>query len=168
MAYRLLCANTSFQTTLCPLTNLSPVLALSEHLPASYPSGALKEFALEPNDPGISRSLLSKDEQKPLVTQLDPDALTRQGSTLEPHKLTALHPSRRPSAHSRILVQFSPCLSTGLRFVSGQRVVWKDGGLSACAVLVWIPSRQVLDTHLTMHLPASYPSGALKEFVLLF
>ncbi|KAJ5361470.1 hypothetical protein N7541_002314 [Penicillium brevicompactum] len=38
---------------------------------------------LEPNDPGISRSLLSKDEQKPLITQLDPDAVTRQNHTLE-------------------------------------------------------------------------------------
>lgn len=38
---------------------------------------------LEPNDPGISRSLLSKDEQKPLVTQLDPDAITRQKHGLE-------------------------------------------------------------------------------------
>lgn len=38
---------------------------------------------LEPNDPGISRSLLSKDEQKPLITQLDPDAITRQKHALE-------------------------------------------------------------------------------------
>ncbi|CAG8427280.1 unnamed protein product [Penicillium salamii] len=38
---------------------------------------------LEPNDPGISRSLLSKDEQKPLVTQLDPDAMIRQNNALE-------------------------------------------------------------------------------------
>lgn len=38
---------------------------------------------LEPNDPGISRSLLSKEEQKPLVTQLDPDAVTRQNHILE-------------------------------------------------------------------------------------
>ncbi|KAJ5291285.1 hypothetical protein N7478_000536 [Penicillium angulare] len=39
---------------------------------------------LEPNDPGISRSLLSNDDQKPLVTQLDPDALTRQKHGLQP------------------------------------------------------------------------------------
>ncbi|KAJ6091664.1 hypothetical protein N7467_003633 [Penicillium canescens] len=38
---------------------------------------------LEPNDPGIARSLLSTEEQKPLVTQLDPDALTRQKHGLE-------------------------------------------------------------------------------------
>jgi nuclear pore complex protein Nup107 len=38
---------------------------------------------LEPNDPGISRTLLSNDEQKPLVTQLDPDAIIRQNHTLE-------------------------------------------------------------------------------------
>ncbi|CAG7955941.1 unnamed protein product [Penicillium olsonii] len=39
---------------------------------------------LEPNDPGIQRTLLSKDEQKPLVTQLDPDAVIRQNNVLEP------------------------------------------------------------------------------------
>lgn len=38
---------------------------------------------IEPNDPGISRSLVSKDEQKPLITQLDPDAITRQKHALE-------------------------------------------------------------------------------------
>ncbi|KAJ5091718.1 hypothetical protein NUU61_006588 [Penicillium alfredii] len=38
---------------------------------------------LEPNDPGISRSLLSTEEQKPLITQLDPDALARQRRSLE-------------------------------------------------------------------------------------
>lgn len=38
---------------------------------------------LEPNDPGITRSLLSNDEQRPLVTQLDPDALTRQKHGLQ-------------------------------------------------------------------------------------
>jgi nuclear pore complex protein Nup107 len=38
---------------------------------------------IEPNDPGISRSLVSNDEQKPLVTQLDPDAITRQKHNLE-------------------------------------------------------------------------------------
>ncbi|KAJ5682266.1 hypothetical protein N7462_005431 [Penicillium macrosclerotiorum] len=39
---------------------------------------------LEPNDPGISRSLLTTDDQKPLITQLDPDALTRQKHGLQP------------------------------------------------------------------------------------
>ncbi|KAJ5937803.1 hypothetical protein N7454_004145 [Penicillium verhagenii] len=39
---------------------------------------------LEPNDPSISRSLLSNDTQRPLVTQLDPDALTRQKNDLQP------------------------------------------------------------------------------------
>ena len=39
---------------------------------------------LDPNDPGISRSLLSDDENKPLITQLDPDALTRQRNGLQP------------------------------------------------------------------------------------
>lgn len=38
---------------------------------------------LDPNDPGISRSLLSNDEQKSLITQLDPDALTRQKHGLQ-------------------------------------------------------------------------------------
>ncbi|KAJ5166830.1 uncharacterized protein N7482_005611 [Penicillium canariense] len=38
---------------------------------------------LEPNDPGISRSLLSNDTQTPLITQLDPDALTRQKHSLQ-------------------------------------------------------------------------------------
>ncbi|KAJ6109513.1 hypothetical protein N7486_001748 [Penicillium sp. IBT 16267x] len=39
---------------------------------------------LEPNDPSVSRSLLSNDRQRPLVTQLDPDALTRQKHDLQP------------------------------------------------------------------------------------
>ncbi|KAJ5627825.1 hypothetical protein N7490_010053 [Penicillium lividum] len=39
---------------------------------------------LEPNDPSITRSLLSNDRQQPLVTQLDPDALTRQKHDLQP------------------------------------------------------------------------------------
>ncbi|KAJ5578085.1 uncharacterized protein N7459_007049 [Penicillium hispanicum] len=39
---------------------------------------------LDPKDPGISRSLLSNDENKPLITQLDPDALTRQKNGLQP------------------------------------------------------------------------------------
>lgn len=38
---------------------------------------------LEPNDPDISRTLLSNDETTPLVTQLDPDALTRQKHGLQ-------------------------------------------------------------------------------------
>lgn len=38
---------------------------------------------LDPNDPGISRSMLTTFD-KPLVTQLDPDALTRQKHGLEP------------------------------------------------------------------------------------
>lgn len=37
---------------------------------------------LEPNDPGIAVSLLNNESQKPLVTQLDPDAITRQKQTL--------------------------------------------------------------------------------------
>jgi nuclear pore complex protein Nup107 len=38
---------------------------------------------LEPNDPAISRAHLNKDTQTPLITQLDPDALTRQKHSLE-------------------------------------------------------------------------------------
>jgi len=38
---------------------------------------------LEPNDPSIIRSLLSNDQQRPLITQLDPDALTRQKQGLQ-------------------------------------------------------------------------------------
>jgi nuclear pore complex protein Nup107 len=38
---------------------------------------------LEPNDPAISRALLSNDTQAPLITQLDPDALTRQKHSLQ-------------------------------------------------------------------------------------
>lgn len=39
---------------------------------------------LEPDDPGISRSLVTNDDDmKPLITQLDPDALTRQKRGLQ-------------------------------------------------------------------------------------
>jgi nuclear pore complex protein Nup107 len=38
---------------------------------------------LEPDDPGISRSLVTDDGSKPLITQLDPDALTRQKRGLQ-------------------------------------------------------------------------------------
>lgn len=38
---------------------------------------------LEPNDPGLSRSLLSNEDSAPLITQLDPDALTRQKHGLQ-------------------------------------------------------------------------------------
>lgn len=38
---------------------------------------------LEPNDPGIKVSLLNTESQEPLITQLDPDALTRQKQTLQ-------------------------------------------------------------------------------------
>lgn len=38
---------------------------------------------LEPNDPGLSRSLLSNKDSTPLITQLDPDALTRQKHGLQ-------------------------------------------------------------------------------------
>lgn len=38
---------------------------------------------LEPNDPAISRSLLNKETQATLITQLDPDALTRQKLSLQ-------------------------------------------------------------------------------------
>lgn len=38
---------------------------------------------LEPNDPGVTRALLSRKDQRPLVTQLDPDARLRQRQGLE-------------------------------------------------------------------------------------
>lgn len=38
---------------------------------------------LEPGDPGVSNSLLTNHEQKPLITQLDPDAITRQKHKLQ-------------------------------------------------------------------------------------
>lgn len=38
---------------------------------------------LEPNDPGIALSLLCSDKTGPLITQLDPDAITRQKHLLE-------------------------------------------------------------------------------------
>jgi nuclear pore complex protein Nup107 len=38
---------------------------------------------LEPDDPGITLSLLSSEKKEPLVTQLDPDAVTRQKQALE-------------------------------------------------------------------------------------
>ncbi|PWY83089.1 nuclear pore complex protein An-Nup84 [Aspergillus sclerotioniger CBS 115572] len=38
---------------------------------------------LDPNNPGISDSLLSSDKSEPLVTQLDPDAVTRQKHSLQ-------------------------------------------------------------------------------------
>ena len=39
--------------------------------------------ALEPNEIGLSDSLLNSEKTKALVTQLDPDAITRQGRNLE-------------------------------------------------------------------------------------
>ena len=39
--------------------------------------------ALEPNDPGLDASLLNSEKTKALVTQLDPDAITRQKRVLE-------------------------------------------------------------------------------------
>ncbi len=39
--------------------------------------------ALEPDAPGIDTSLMNPDQTKALVTQLDPDAITRQGRSLE-------------------------------------------------------------------------------------
>lgn len=39
--------------------------------------------ALEPDAPGIDASLVNSDRTKALVTQLDPDAITRQGRSLE-------------------------------------------------------------------------------------
>ncbi|KAJ9212383.1 hypothetical protein DTO166G4_6014 [Paecilomyces variotii] len=38
---------------------------------------------LEPDDPGLIRSLLGSENRQPLVTQLDPDAITRQKHGLE-------------------------------------------------------------------------------------
>ncbi|PGH12178.1 hypothetical protein AJ80_06798 [Polytolypa hystricis UAMH7299] len=38
---------------------------------------------LEPGDPGITMSLLSSDQKEPLITQLDPDAVTRQHHGLQ-------------------------------------------------------------------------------------
>ncbi|KAL4816451.1 107-domain-containing protein [Aspergillus spinulosporus] len=38
---------------------------------------------LEPNDPGITASLLTSEQSEPLVTQLDPDAVTRQKQNLQ-------------------------------------------------------------------------------------
>lgn len=38
---------------------------------------------LEPNDPGITASLLTSEQSEPLITQLDPDAVTRQKQTLQ-------------------------------------------------------------------------------------
>jgi nuclear pore complex protein Nup107 len=38
---------------------------------------------LEPDDPGITLSLLSSEKQEPLITQLDPDAVTRQKQGLQ-------------------------------------------------------------------------------------
>ena len=39
--------------------------------------------ALEPDDPGLNTSLMNSEKTKSLVTQLDPDAITRQGRSLE-------------------------------------------------------------------------------------
>lgn len=39
--------------------------------------------ALEPDDPGLDTSLLNSEKTKVLVTQLDPDAITRQARSLE-------------------------------------------------------------------------------------
>ena len=39
--------------------------------------------ALEPDDPGLNTSLMNLEKTKSLVTQLDPDAITRQGKSLE-------------------------------------------------------------------------------------
>lgn len=39
--------------------------------------------ALEPDDPGLDTSLMNSEKTKSLVTQLDPDAITRQGRSLE-------------------------------------------------------------------------------------
>lgn len=39
--------------------------------------------ALEPDDPGLETSLMNSEKSKSLVTQLDPDAITRQGRSLE-------------------------------------------------------------------------------------
>ena len=39
--------------------------------------------AFEPDDPGLKSSLIDADKSAPLVTQLDPDAITRQSRSLE-------------------------------------------------------------------------------------
>lgn len=39
--------------------------------------------ALEPDDPGLNTSLMNSEKTKSLVTQLDPDAISRQGRSLE-------------------------------------------------------------------------------------
>lgn len=39
--------------------------------------------ALEPDDPGLKTSLMNSEKTKSLVTQLDPDAITRQNRSLE-------------------------------------------------------------------------------------
>ena len=39
--------------------------------------------ALEPDDPGLNASLMNSEKTKSLVTQLDPDAITRQDRSLE-------------------------------------------------------------------------------------
>ena len=39
--------------------------------------------ALEPDDPGLDTSLVNSEKNKALVTQLDPDAISRQGRSLE-------------------------------------------------------------------------------------
>ncbi|THC96345.1 hypothetical protein EYZ11_004160 [Aspergillus tanneri] len=38
---------------------------------------------LDPNDPGITTSLLNSEKSEPLITQLDPDAVTRQKQSLQ-------------------------------------------------------------------------------------
>ncbi|KAL4790198.1 107-domain-containing protein, partial [Aspergillus venezuelensis] len=38
---------------------------------------------LEPNDPGVTASLLTSEQSEPLITQLDPDAVTRQKQSLQ-------------------------------------------------------------------------------------
>ncbi|KKK15621.1 hypothetical protein ARAM_006878 [Aspergillus rambellii] len=38
---------------------------------------------LEPNDPGVTASLLTSEQSEPLITQLDPDAVTRQKQNLQ-------------------------------------------------------------------------------------
>lgn len=39
--------------------------------------------ALEPHDPGLDTSLMNSERTRSLITQLDPDAITRQGRSLE-------------------------------------------------------------------------------------
>ncbi|KAI9677072.1 MAG: Nucleoporin nup84 [Caeruleum heppii] len=41
------------------------------------------DHTLEPTEPGVGASLMNKDRTEPLVTQLDPDSVTRQGRVLE-------------------------------------------------------------------------------------